>query len=117
MTMHPAPRPEPKRQRLVALTVAGAVVAMLGLSYAAVPLYRMFCQATGYGGTTQVAEHAPAQHGSRSLTVSFDANVAPGLDWSFAPETERLSVVTGETKTVFFKVTNRRDPEVTARAG
>ncbi len=105
-----------KSKRLLAAGVVAVVGAMLGMSYAAVPLYRMFCAATGFGGTTQVAEHAPSNHGTRRLTVSFDANVAPGLDWSFAPETPRISVLTGETQTVFFKVTNRTDREVTARA-
>jgi cytochrome c oxidase assembly protein subunit 11 len=111
------PKTKSKHQRLVALGVAAAVGAMLGLSYAAVPLYRMFCAATGFGGTTQVAEHAPSIHGTRRLTVSFDANVAPGLNWSFAPETPRVSVLTGETQTVFFKVVNRSNEEITARAG
>jgi cytochrome c oxidase assembly protein subunit 11 len=106
-----------QRQRIVAAGVVAAVAAMLGMSYAAVPLYRMFCAATGFGGTTQVAEHAPSIHGKRRLTVSFDTNVAQGLNWSFAPETPRLSVLTGQTQTVFFKVTNRSDEEVTARAG
>jgi cytochrome c oxidase assembly protein subunit 11 len=90
---------------------------MLGMSYAAVPLYRMFCSATGFGGTTQVAEVAPLHHGTRKLTVSFDTNVAPGLGWSFAPETQRVSLVTGQTETVFFKVVNLTDRETTARAG
>lgn len=106
-----------KRHRTVALSVCTAAFAMLGLSFAAVPLYRAFCSATGYGGTTQVAEVAPLYHGIRRLTVSFDANVAPGLNWTFAPETERVSLLTGETKTVFFKVVNQTDHEITARAG
>jgi cytochrome c oxidase assembly protein subunit 11 len=118
MTNTPPPaKTKQKHQRLVAVGVAAAVGGMLGMSYAAVPLYRMFCAATGFGGTTQVAEHAPSIHGTRRLTVSFDANVAPGLDWSFEPETPRVSVLTGETQTVFFKVTNRTDQEITARAG
>jgi len=115
------PVPETKtphgRHRLMAGLVVCAVAAMLGLSYAAVPLYRMFCSATGFGGTTQVAEAAPLHHGTRKLRVSFDTNVALGLNWSFTPETERVSLVTGETKTVFFKVVNLTDREVTARAG
>jgi cytochrome c oxidase assembly protein subunit 11 len=101
----------------LAWAVAGAVGAMLGLSYASVPLYRMFCSATGFGGTTQVAEAAPLQHGKRKLRVNFDTNVAPGLSWSFAPETSRVSLVPGETQTVFFKVVNLTGHEVTARAG
>jgi cytochrome c oxidase assembly protein subunit 11 len=113
----PAPALKKQRHGMVAGLVVVTVAAMLGLSYAAVPLYRMFCSATGFGGTTQVAEAAPLYHGTRRLTVSFDTNVSPGLKWSFAPETRRVSLVTGETKTVFFKVVNLSDQEVTARAG
>jgi cytochrome c oxidase assembly protein subunit 11 len=113
----PGTKRKPQRQRLVAACVITAVGAMLGLSYAAVPLYRMFCAATGFGGTTQVAEAAPLQHGTRKLTVSFDTNVAPGLGWSFTPETRRVSIVSGETTTVFFKVVNLTDHDTIARAG
>jgi cytochrome c oxidase assembly protein subunit 11 len=112
----PHAKAKARRQRLLGAGVAAMAGAMLGLSYAAVPLYRMFCAATGFGGTPQIAEHAPSIHGTRRLTVSFDTNVAPGLDWSFTPETQRLSVLTGETQTVFFKVVNRTDREIAARA-
>jgi len=100
----------------VALVCAGLIVAMVGLTYASVPLYRLFCQATGYGGTTQVATQGSATRGERTLTVRFDANVDRGLPWSFAPETPALKVRTGETQTVFYKVTNRSDREWTAIA-
>ena len=89
---------------------------MAGLSFAAVPLYRLFCAATGYGGTTQVAHVVPTELGKRVLTVRFDANVAPGLAWDFAPETPSVSLRTGETKTVFYKVTNNADRPVSATA-
>jgi cytochrome c oxidase assembly protein subunit 11 len=89
---------------------------MVGLSFAAVPLYRLFCAATGYGGTTQVAHVAPSELGQRVLTVRFDANVAPGLPWTFAPETASVSLRTGETKTIFYKVTNSADRAVSATA-
>lgn len=94
------------RHKLVAASTVAAVAGMLGMAYAAVPLYRMFCAATGYNGTTQVAASPPQIQGQRSLTVRFDANVAPGLDWAFAPETNAIKLQTGKTATVFFKVTN-----------
>jgi len=109
--------PQTKNHRIAALATIAACFIMLGMSFAAVPLYRMFCQATGFGGTTQVAEKAPTLHGKRTLTVNFDSNVAPGLKWAFAPEVSRIEAQTGETKTVFFKVTNLSDKPVTARAG
>ncbi len=79
---------------------------MLGLSFAAVPLYRIFCAKTGYGGTPQVAEQATAERGARRLTVRFDGNVAAGLPWRFEPETPAVTLRTGEVATVFYRVTN-----------
>ncbi len=101
---------------LVALCAGGASLAMLGLSFAAVPIYRAFCAATGYGGTTQVAKVAPSVKGHRELTVRFDANVAPGLAWKFTPETPEVSLLTGQTATIFYKVTNVSDKASAARA-
>jgi cytochrome c oxidase assembly protein subunit 11 len=105
-----------RRHQRVALIVLGVVAGMVGLSFAAVPLYRLFCAATGFGGTTQVAHVAPSEPGKRVLTVRFDANVAPGLPWQFAPETPSVSLRTGETKTIFYKVTNTSDRPVSATA-
>jgi cytochrome c oxidase assembly protein subunit 11 len=68
-----------RRKGFVVLLVAAASTAMLGLSFAAVPLYWLFCAATGFGGTPQIAKTAPSEKGRRNLTVRFDANVAPGL--------------------------------------
>jgi cytochrome c oxidase assembly protein subunit 11 len=108
--------PNNRRQKWIAGGVIVAVFAMLGMSFAAVPLYRLFCATTGYGGTTQVAKKAPTIRGQRDIVVRFDANVGPGLAWSFAPETPQIKVRTGQTATVFFKVTNRSDHETTAQA-
>ena len=105
-----------RRHQRVALIFSGIVACMVGLSFAAVPLYRLFCAATGYGGTTQVAHIAPNEPGKRVLTVRFDANVAPGLPWQFAPETPSITLRTGETITVFYKVTNTADRPVSATA-
>lgn len=86
-------------------------LAMLALSFASVPLYRAFCAATGFGGTTQVAKTAPAKPGERRLAVRFDANVARDLPWRFQPETSRIVARTGETMTVYYKVENLSDRE------
>jgi cytochrome c oxidase assembly protein subunit 11 len=96
--------------RGAALLVFGSA-AMLALSFASVPLYRAFCSATGFGGTTQVAKTAPAQPGERRLTVRFDANVARDLPWRFTPEISKIELRTGETATVYYKVTNLSDRE------
>jgi cytochrome c oxidase assembly protein subunit 11 len=89
----------------VALAVIALVLAMVGLSFAAVPLYALFCKATGYAGTPQVAGRGADRIGHRSLIVRFDANVAPGLAWTFEPEIDSLSVRTGETTVAAFNVT------------
>jgi cytochrome c oxidase assembly protein subunit 11 len=105
-----------RRNRLVAVCALAAAVAMVGAAYAAVPLYYAFCRATGFAGTTQVAAAAPTLKGERLITVRFDANVAPGLPWSFEPETASVALRTGVTATVYFKVRNRTDRETAATA-
>ena len=113
----PNSKPDPaRRNRRVAIAVAATSVAMVGAAYAAVPLYAAFCKATGYGGTTQLAGAAPAAHGARTLSVSFDANVAPGLDWTFEPESPTIALRTGATATVYFRVHNRSARETAAIA-
>ncbi len=96
-------------QRTTALAIGLLGGLMLGASFAAVPLYRLFCSATGYGGTTQTAAHAPKARGQRELSVRFDANVAPGLPWRFEPETPEVTVRPGEPTTVYFRATNLSD--------
>lgn len=95
----------------IAYSVAGAAFLMLGMSFAAVPLYDMFCRVTGFGGTPRVALEQAANLGERTLTVRFDANIGAGLDWSFEPEVGSMRLRTGQTATVFYKVTNRSDKE------
>lgn len=105
-----------RRKKIVALLVAAASAAMLGLSFAAVPLYRIFCSATGFGGTPRIAQSMPAAQGERVMTVRFDANVAPGLSWKFDPETPQLKLRTGNTATVYYKATNLSDRATVGRA-
>ncbi|MDX2263611.1 MAG: cytochrome c oxidase assembly protein [Hyphomicrobiales bacterium] len=94
--------------RLVVWLVA-LVVGMTALSFAAVPLYRLFCQVTGYGGTTQRAEAAPGVTADRVIRVRFDANVAPGLPWAFHPEMREIDVKVGESKLGFYRVVSQAD--------
>lgn len=116
MTPHSILRiPRPGR-RGIAAVVAAVSFGMLGLSFAAVPLYRLFCAATGFAGTPQLAKTAPAQKGLRTLTVRFDANVAPALPWKFWPETAQIEVRTGETATITYKAANLSDRETVGRA-
>ena len=101
---------------MVALALAGLVAAMTGLSFAAVPLYRMFCQVTGYGGVPQRAEAAPERGLDRAILVRFDANVDRTLPWSFAPVERVIEVKIGETALAFFKAANTSNAPVTGTA-
>jgi cytochrome c oxidase assembly protein subunit 11 len=89
---------------------------MVGLAFAAPPLYRAFCKITGYGGTTQTATRAPARVLDRRITVRFDANVAPGLPIAFEPLQRSETLRIGETGLAFYRVRNLSDAPVTAVA-
>ncbi|HET7680474.1 MAG TPA: cytochrome c oxidase assembly protein [Xanthobacteraceae bacterium] len=103
---HSARRASRRRDMVVAAACGAFVAVMVGAAYAAVPLYNWFCRTTGFGGTTQVSTAAPAQMLGRSITVRFDANVAPGLPWRFVPEKNSVDVRIGEVLTVNYVVTN-----------
>ncbi len=74
-----------RRHRPLAAWCVALVVAMVGAAYAAVPLYRLFCQVTGFDGTPRVATRPPDTVLDKTVIVRFDANVAPGLPWRFEP--------------------------------
>jgi cytochrome c oxidase assembly protein subunit 11 len=105
-----------RRDLLVAAACGAFVAVMVGAAYAAVPLYDWFCRTTGFGGRTQVATSAPAQALGRSITVRFDANVAPGLPWRFVPEKNYVNVRIGEMLTVNYSVTNLAARETVGQA-
>jgi cytochrome c oxidase assembly protein subunit 11 len=105
------------RKGLVALALAGLVAGMVGLSFAAVPLYRIFCQTTGYGGATQRAEAAPGEVLDRTITIRFDANVDRDLPWTFEPVQRVIDVKIGESTLAFFRAHNNTDKPVTGTAG
>jgi cytochrome c oxidase assembly protein subunit 11 len=112
------PRRLPGRDLLVAFLCGGFVALMVGVSYAAVPLYSWFCRTTGFGGTTQIAHSAPVQDVSgRTITVRFDSNVAPGLPWNFEPERRTVDVKLGQVVTVYYTVTNEAARSTTGQAG
>jgi cytochrome c oxidase assembly protein subunit 11 len=106
VSTRPDNAPTPRRDLLVAFLCGGLVASMVGLSFAAVPLYSWFCRTTGYGGTTQVAKARPTQISDRTITVRFDSNVAAGLPWRFEPERRTIDVKLGEVVTVYYSVTN-----------
>lgn len=92
----------------------GTFAVMLALSFASVPLYRIFCQTTGFGGTTQVAKQAPKQIEGREVTIRFNTDVYPGLDWSFQPSVRSVTLKIGEVGRMSFHVKNNGGETVTA---
>ncbi len=89
---------------------------MGGLTAASVPLYRLFCQATGYDGTTQRAESGPVKVIDRLVTVRFDANVAPGLNWQFHPMQRDVTLKLGEVTTIRYFARNLSQRTITGNA-
>jgi len=113
---HHADQKPLRRDLLVAACCGAVAVGMVGAAYAAVPFYNWFCKATGFGGTTQVAEKAPDRIVGRTLTIRFDSNVTSGLPWKFQPEQNEIQVHVGEVATVHYKVVNEAAREITAQA-
>ena len=105
-----------RRKTTTALLLAGCVAGMVGLSFAAVPLYKLFCQATGYGGTTQVAEAAPNVVAARTITVRFNADVDRELGWRFKPMQRSIEVRPGESHLAFYEAANESDGPILGQA-
>ena len=101
---------------ILALSLAALVTGMVGLSFASVPLYRLFCQVTGYGGVPQRADKAPGEVLDRTIKIRFDGNVDGSLPWTFAPVQQTMDVKIGETALAFFKASNNSSSPVTGRA-
>jgi len=95
-----------RRHGVIALACAAFVAGMVGMSYAAVPLYQIFCQVTGYGGTTQRVEQYSDTVLDRTITVRFDANTAAGLPWEFEPVQRDITMKIGETMQVAYRAKN-----------
>ena len=105
-----------RRKKTTALLLAGCVAGMVGLSFAAVPLYKLFCQATGYGGTPQVAEAAPDVVIERTITVRFNADVDRELSWRFKPLQRSIEVRPGESHLAFYEAANESDRPILGQA-
>jgi len=108
------PRLAARNSRLALICLA-IFATMVGVAFAAVPLYRVFCQATGFNGTVQRASAAPTTIAAGTVTVAFDTNVR-GLAWQFTPNVPSQQVRPGATNLAFFKVTNTTDQPLTGRA-
>ncbi len=104
------------RNTTLALNLCLIVVGMLGLAYASVPLYRMFCNFTGYGGTTREGTMAGIKAGSRVFTITFNADTDPGLPWHFAPGVAELKTHVGEQTLTHFTAKNLTHERITGHA-
>lgn len=109
------PQPDARKNRIVMAALVAVAVAMVGGAYAAVPLYRIFCQVTGFGGTTNVAERPSAKVSERVVTIRFDATVN-GVPWSFQPVKRSVRTHVGETTLAFYRAENRGSEAVTGTA-
>lgn len=105
-----------RSNRVVALVCVAVLGSMLGMSYAAVPLYDMFCRVTGYGGRTQQTTQYSQTVLDRTIKVRFDANVAAGLPWQFRPLEREVTLRIGETTQVAFEAKNVASHPASGRA-
>jgi cytochrome c oxidase assembly protein subunit 11 len=104
--------------RRVAFACLGVFCMMVGISFAAVPLYRIFCQATGFAGTTRVATAAPdmTDREAGEIYVRFDANVSSDMPWVFEPVERVMKVKLGEPMLAHYRATNQSDHDVVGTA-
>jgi cytochrome c oxidase assembly protein subunit 11 len=103
------------RRGTLLLTI-GLIAVMLGLTAASVPLYRLFCQVTGYGGTPRIVASDTAQVGNTLMTVRFDTNVMPDMPWTFRPEQTKMTVRLGEPSLAVFSAENNSDEAIVGTA-
>jgi cytochrome c oxidase assembly protein subunit 11 len=104
------------KNRRIGLVIATVVIAMVGMAYAAVPLYSLFCRVTGFGGTTQVATEAPAQALDRKVTVKFNADTARDMPWEFRPEQRETATRIGEKTLIAYEARNPTARAITGTA-
>jgi cytochrome c oxidase assembly protein subunit 11 len=105
------------KRRFTAVLLGGVVVGMGGAAYAAVPAYRLFCQVTGFGGTTRRAHAVPTTISGRVIKVQFDANTDPALPWRFRPKQREIALKIGEEGLAFYEAENLSNTPVMGQAG
>ena len=104
------------KNRAVALALVGILAVMGGLTYKSAEIYVWFCRVSGFGGTTQVAAKAPGRVLERTMTIRFNADIAPDLPWRFAPAAPAVTVKVGEETLAFYRATNSGAASVTGTA-
>ena len=113
---HMIDRKTERSNRLVAAVCLAFFGGMVGAAYASVPLYKLFCQVTGYGGTTQRVDQYSDRILDRTITVRFDTNTSGGIGWEFAPVERDMTMKIGETVEAKFRVTNLLNTPASGRA-
>ncbi|MCC9620729.1 cytochrome c oxidase assembly protein [Thalassospira sp. MA62] len=104
------------RNKRVLLSCVVVVGGMIGLSYASVPLYKLFCQVTGFGGTTQVATQAPVTVSDQTIKIRFNADINSELPWQFKPEQREMTVRLGENNLAHYVAENLSQDAITGQA-
>ena len=104
------------RNRRTAIGAASLAFLMVGAAYASVPLYDLFCRVTGYGGTTQIANAAPATAATRKITIRFDASLNRDMPWSFEAPARPVQIAIGEQGLAFYEAYNPTDASITGTA-
>ena len=102
--------------RAIGVTLATVIVGMVGLSFAAIPLYRVFCAVTGYDGTPRIGAAVAPGATSQQITVRFNANTHPSLPWDFHPRQAELSVALGDEHLAFYTARNNASTPITGVA-
>ncbi|MEA2742348.1 MAG: cytochrome c oxidase assembly protein subunit 11, partial [Acetobacteraceae bacterium] len=105
-----------RRNAILGGVVVAAIVGMVGMSFAAIPLYRLFCAATGYGGTPRIGLAAAPGSNGEVIRVRFNADTNPALPWQFAPDQLEVSLKLGEEQVAFYHATNQSNRPVTGMA-
>lgn len=117
-TLPPSPFDRDRRNRRTLVAMAGVGLSMLALGFASVPLYRIFCEQTGFGGTTMraAADVQVREATGHSMSIRFDSNVQPGMPWQFYPEHRTDTVTVGRKDMAIFIAKNMSDKPVTGTA-
>ena len=105
-----------RRNVLMAGGLAAVIVGMVAMSFAAIPLYRLFCAATGFGGTPSIGLAAAPGANGQTIRVRFNADTNPALPWKFGPDQTEVSVKLGEEQVAFYHATNEAGHPVTGMA-
>ena len=100
----------------LSLYLGGLAIGMVGLSFAAVPLYQIFCQVTGFGGTPQIVDQSDVEILDRGVTVTFNADTERTLAWGFEPVQRSMKLKLGEQALAFYQAVNNGDEPITGTA-